>query len=885
MSSKGIVSFFVLMLVCDPAASQWLENGTPFPPASREIAARRAVADGFGGILTLAEHSDWAGNGYLVALRIDGYGIRRWGAVVDTLGGAYYPCIAPDGSGGAIIAAVRGGDLYAYRIDAGGSAAWGTNGIFVCGAGDTIASPSLAGDGAGGCFIAWQDMRNDAGDIYAQRLSPSGTPQWAPGGVPVCDTAQAQREPSVALDGAGGIIVAWSDNRDSLQYDVYAARLSAVGVPLWRVDGVPVCAAAGDQSRPIAAPNGSYGGAVVAWIDARSGNDDLYAQRLLDAGAPSWEPDGVAVCPASGAQNGLVMTPSDANGGLLLAWVDRRGGSADIFAQKIVSTGASAWLAGGAPVCTAAGDQINAGIVPDGVGGALVVWRDGRTDPEPDIYIQHLNASGYSAWAVNGVAVCALSGAQTDPAVVPDGAGGAIVSWTSPHPDQPSAFAGCCQRIDRSGYWGYPAPRIAAVRDVPGDEGGFVNLAWDASRLDPWPYQTILNYSVWRAIRHEDAAALLASGARAMENLSSLDPGTDVEQIRVERLGGATYYWKFISYLYAASLPHYAEVVQTVFDSTAVCGEYHYFQVIAHSSVDPKASWISAADSGYSVDNLAPATPCSLAARQTGDDLRISWKANAEPDLSHYAIFRGMTEDFEPLDPICVLTGTSVVDTAWTNGSNDRYYKLVAYDVHGNASPAAVLRPDAVVATLLQFCAARLVDRGVLIEWRLADIDEGARFRVSRLDAPGDEYAAIEDAAVSRDGLSFAFIDESAKPGGEYRYLVEHSSGGEWRALFETEAIVVPVRPLSLFQNHPNPFNPSTSIRFYVPASARVRLEIYDVAGRRIRSLLDERLAEGFHAASWDGADDEGRQASSGVYFYVLRTDKERHAQKMTLIR
>jgi hypothetical protein len=880
---------FLLCLVCVPAAAQWLENGTPYCPSTPGIVSRTAVSDGFGGILVLTEQRGLAGGRHLLVQRIDGYGIPRWtpscGVFVDTIGALEHSRIIPDGSGGAFIAASRNGDLRAYRIDARGSAAWGFGGVAVSSAGDTVASPALAPDGAGGCFIAWQDMRSDAGDIYAQRLSSSGTAHWAAGGLPVCDTAMTQCEPSIAPDGAGGIVVAWSDNRDSLQYDIFAARLTSAGSPVWEVRGVPVCAAPGDQARPIAAPYGTFGGAVVAWIDARSGNEDIYAQRLHDTGAPAWATDGIAVCAASGAQSGLIMTPGDANDAFLLAWVDRRGGSADIFAQKIGSSGVSAWLPDGAPVCTATGDQTGAGIVPDGVGGALVVWRDGRTDPEPDIYIQHINASGFAAWTVNGRAVCALPGAQTDPVVVADGAGGALVSWTGPSPVSAAREASYCQRIERSGYWGYPAPRIFAVRDVPGDQGGFVNLAWDASRLDPWPYQSILNYSVWRAISPVAASGMLASGARAIENASAVEPESEIAQIRVERFDGATFYWKFISYLYAASLEHYSDVVQTVFDSTAVCSEHHYFQVIAHSSVDPKAAWASAPDSGYSVDNLAPATPCSLAARQSGDDLRISWKPNAEADFSHYALYRGAAADFEPLDPICVLADTVVVDTVWTPGANDYYYKLVAFDIHGNASPAALLRPDAVVATLLQFCAARLVERGVLVEWRLAEIDEGVSFRVSRLEAPGGEYRPLDDRTVARDGLAFSFTDERVEPGGTYRYRVEHSKGAGWDELFETDAVSIPSMPAALFQNHPNPFNPSTAIGYYLPSSAHVTLEIFDVSGRRIRSLVDGPMAGGYHTALWNGADDAGRAVSSGIYFCVLRADKQSLTRKMTLLR
>ncbi len=74
----------------------------------------------------------------------------------------------------------------------------------------------------------------------------------------------------------------------------------------------------------------------------------------------------------------------------------------------------------------------------------------------------------------------------------------------------------------------------------------------------------------------------------------------------------------------------------------------------------------------------------------------------------------------------------------------------------------------------------------------------------------------------------------------------------------------------SLAQNHPNPFNPTTTIRFSVPDAGRVRLAVYNVAGQLVRTLIDEWLSVGEHAAIWDGRDELGRSVASGVYLYRL---------------
>ena len=74
----------------------------------------------------------------------------------------------------------------------------------------------------------------------------------------------------------------------------------------------------------------------------------------------------------------------------------------------------------------------------------------------------------------------------------------------------------------------------------------------------------------------------------------------------------------------------------------------------------------------------------------------------------------------------------------------------------------------------------------------------------------------------------------------------------------------------ALQQNYPNPFNPSTEIRFSLPMDARVQLTIYNVLGRKIRTLVDENRSAGSFTVRWDGADDQGRRMASGVYLYQI---------------
>ncbi|HNY90964.1 MAG TPA: FlgD immunoglobulin-like domain containing protein [bacterium] len=88
-----------------------------------------------------------------------------------------------------------------------------------------------------------------------------------------------------------------------------------------------------------------------------------------------------------------------------------------------------------------------------------------------------------------------------------------------------------------------------------------------------------------------------------------------------------------------------------------------------------------------------------------------------------------------------------------------------------------------------------------------------------------------------------------------------------------------------LAQNYPNPFNPETRITFSIPQDSRVQLAVYDLLGNPVRTLISAKMAAGEHQVIWDGRDDSGRMASSGIYFYILESKDARMMRKMTLLK
>ncbi len=416
------------------------------------------VLDGVGGtIVTWQDARDGCCDIY--AQRISGDGTAQWSAngvaLCTATGEQGCPVIVSDGAGGAIATWIdtRGGspngDLYAQRISSTGTTQWMADGAVLCTAPAYQYTPKLMSDGAGGAIVTWWDERSGNYDIYAQRISGDGTVQWPADGVALCTAAASQYFPALTSDGADGAIVTWSDYRSG-NGDIYAQRVSGDGTVQWSANGVALCTATGEQYYPTLVADGA-GGAIVTWGDERSGNYDIYAQRISGDGDVQWSANGVALCTAPGEQH-YPRIVSDGAGGAIVTWSDYRSGNRDIYAQRVSGDGTVQWSANGVALCTAIGTQQGPAIVSDGAAGAVVSWWDYRSG-NCDVYAQRVSGDGTVQWPTDGAALCTATGEQYYPTLVADGAGGAIAVWQEP----------------RSGNWDIYAQSVKASGELGSD--------------------------------------------------------------------------------------------------------------------------------------------------------------------------------------------------------------------------------------------------------------------------------------------------------------------------------------------------------------------------------------------------------------------------------
>jgi len=632
---------------------------------------------------------------------------------------------------------------------------------------------------------------------------------------------------------------------------VYLALDAAALQAEWTKDGVGITTTSYSKNFPRIVSDG-YQGAIVAWTESRSGSSwDIYAQRVYANGDVLWGSQGIVVCGLGVAQTYPLMVP-DGAGGAIISWQDLRNGNYDIYVQRIDENGAGQWAANGTALCTMAGDQYNNGIVSDGAGGAIVAFVD--VGGAGDVYVQRIASDGTILWATNGVAVCATSDGEGTPQIASDGAHGAIVALVRNILGQTDVIA---NRVDAAGAvrWiaaGVPLCTAAGGESIPkviyNGSGGAI-VTWEDGRNFP---QDIYAQLV-------DTTGTVLWGATGAAICTAADAQKDA-QIVPDGAGGAIIAWS---------------------DSRTGTSDIYAQRIAASGAVLWPSNGIAVCAAADVQDQ------CKMDADGAGGAV-LAWRDLRAGNGDYNIYTHRIDENGAPIwmvngEVACAATGAQRVPAVACDGV---WGSVTAWlDDRSGSNAIYAHRGNPIVATLLQNFAAGIEGGCVELSWALSEAGIDVRFFVERALGPDREFEEIVNPGIARSGLSFSFVDCSVAPGDPARYRVAVEDNGDRRFLFETDAVVIPPATLVLFQNRPNPFNPSTTIGYYLPAAAHVTLEIYDPAGREIARLVDAVQAKGNHEAGWNGRNGAGAMAGSGVYFYRLTVGKETLTKKMVLLR
>jgi hypothetical protein len=634
---------------------------------------------------------------------------------------------------------------------------------------DGQSDPVIASDGAGGAFIAWNDLRSGQGyDIYAQHVNASGIVQWDSNGTVICAESGIQNMVVMIPDGAGGAILAWEDKRTDMNYDIYAQRLNSSGTALWGAGGIPVVATDGDQQAPCIVSDGQ-GGAIIAWNDTRPGGaSNIYAQRLDASGNPLWQIDGVPVLKATVSS---IFDPaamiSDGSHGAIIGWDDARSTDpqTDIYVQRLDAAGNCRWDTNGAEACLDPASQAGTRLATDGAGGAIVCWTDWRAQSKPDgiygddgIYAQHVDSAGVALWTKDGVKVSDTTDRQEQAEIVSDGAGGAILAWEDKR--KGSEFDLYAQRVDSSGSVRWDSGGVP-VCTAFGDQG-FIRMTSDSTggTIIAWIDNRVGNYDIYSTrISGKGNSLWPLNGV----GITTADGPQALGDMIFNKKNGAILAWTDGRGGNAGSTNIFAQNVDL---------------------------------DGYL--GFAP----SLRLPENGasfnvDSVRLIWNPLL-PKPSRYWLELGLDSNFAFRSSDSTITDTT----------------YVLRNLH--------LQP---------------------FWWKVRGYDNG-----------WGPFSAVRKFSITT-GVS-GVEDNPEVP-----------------------------RVFSLAQNFPNPFNPSSKIRYQVAAVSDVKITLYDVLGREVAVLVNERKLPGHYEVSFSAKGGEGNGLSSGVYIYRMTAGSYVQSRKMILLK
>jgi hypothetical protein len=317
-------------------------------------------------------------------------------------------------------------DAYIQHMNSDGVPVWDANGIKVCGLSNWQIHIGVAPDGDDGVFVTWEDDRNGDLDIFCQHVDKNGNLLWVADGLLLEGGLNHQTNPQIIKDFNKGFVLVWEyfiDELFNVQRNIQIQRFNSTGSPIWG-SAVKVTDAV-ERVESVSISTDSLGGAFISWTDTRIGKK-IYAQHVNSAGNQLWG-DGIIV---TSSPIVIVQSPScaaDGSGGIFVAWSDGRdyptnSGTTDIYAQHILSNGQIAFEADGKSVCKATGNQSNPKIVTDGKGGAIIAWLDYRN--YESTYIQRIGKNSNLIFEENGICLLSKCGRFS---ILPDYGGGAFL--------------------------------------------------------------------------------------------------------------------------------------------------------------------------------------------------------------------------------------------------------------------------------------------------------------------------------------------------------------------------------------------------------------------------------------------------------------------------
>ncbi len=181
-------------------------------------------------------------------------------------------------------------------------------------------------------------------------------------------------------------------------------------------------------------------------------------------------------------------------------------------------------------------------------------------------------------------------------------------------------------------------------------------------------------------------------------------------------------------------------------------------------------------------------------------------------------------------------------------------------------------------------------NNSVTLNWTTATETNNYGFDIERSDASNQQSAFekigfVAGAGNSNSPKNYSFTDQ---PSGAIKFsyrLKQIDYDGNYKYYDAITVSLTGSQTAELMDNYPNPFNPTTAIKFYIPNNSNVSIKIYDMLGKEVTTLISGPINAGYHIIYWNGKDKFGNAAASGVYIYRLSAGSFSESKKMALLK
>ncbi|MFI5372111.1 MAG: FlgD immunoglobulin-like domain containing protein [Candidatus Eisenbacteria bacterium] len=728
---------------------------------------------------------------------------------------------------------------------------------------------TYAGAVAGPDGSIWE-IALQPGVLALQRVTCDGAAVWPSHGLTIESNSAA--EPVITSDDSGGVWLGWA--RGGQPYiGLYAQHVGANGVPAWQAGGRVV--GPGGIIRHLVVDGDGTGGLVAAWDHGPPTFSLVRVQRLQPNGDldPSWPELGARVTSVATVQH-LPRIAGDGAGGAFIGWIDDRGvpSPSRVVVQHLVGSGVrhASWPALGILLGAAHSDEPPI-LLSDRTGGVFVVWTESPAGGPYRVVAQHLAADGspVTGWPAGGREVASTSVGVAQASAVRDGAGGLLLAWQTTQSSTGADIAAHHVRADGS--------------------------------LDPtWPA--------------EGAAACASAGTQQAPTLTATTPGQGVVAwvdlreafpgIYAQHLPigsnpspGWTADGRMVWYSSTMSSAPGPVVVATGGGSLVGFGDWF------GGSADVRVVRVD--DSGYPGEPAPAVLAIDDIRLDQGGAVSVVWSASYLDSswvIDHYDVERGVPGTtagpwIEVAGPVTAIHRRAYARTVATTLDSTPYanvrtpFRVIAHDATNTLTLVSAVSSGYSADDLAPVAPPGAYGyhdaSNTYLRWLTNPEPDLSRYRVYRGDASGfplDPGHRVAEPTVT-------FYDDTGIRDAYYALTAVDLHGNESPAdRFAPDDIpstgigaAAALRAPLLDEPQPCPARSVAWVRFGAPPGAPVRLEVFDVSGRRVRQLYLGDTGGATHSLAWDLTDARGVVVANGLYL-VRMSASGRHLTRRLVI-